>query len=710
MSGLDKNRLVKITSTVETPGGPPSYVHGTGYFATNDLVLTANHVLADGNAKQISIFVESQPSKWRSAELQPVWRDTELDALLLRVDEPLTGVKPLEFLEPPPAKDAGDEEDENEDVGDKEWRSAGYPIAAIQKGEGGQEWKSIGLKGNLYGLGGGGQGLRDLDLDVDNPPAGNGWRGISGAPVFVDEKLAGIIKSHLPAFEARRLAAVPIDLLVRSRGFLTSISPRWLLPSPDKPWCLVLVSEAQKSRKGELKYQVSAAIKSKITQAGVMDIIEEPRMVDITQPLEDRARWLEFVQAVCEAPFMVIDVTDFEPAVMLMLGIRAVVRRGVTITTTSTEVNERHLSALPFNIQEAKLISLEPGDHEISSPRHPVNRLGQAILDGLTQLADYPSYLDLPVYDAVRCPEPKAMFPDRPEGAAPAIHSGQSVQDTVLLLCPFRPIYEENRRLVANGILTVAARGPVRMLDMSSPRLVGQALYEHIRWSRFCIVDWTLWRPNVFFELGVRLACSSIGPVSLIDNGLADGPDQKPQLKQHEQLENLLAPISYTKPQGLAPFITAWSSYESYIKREREPIPFSRLEHDETYRSIAGGSYYWKQEPITRSPHEQLLESIEIQLGKDPQSAGKFPALFSSHPEFAMELQRNAAERGIAAWYYFLNRYSEEIGVKPGVRDHLITLGEKVLQWLPKWPEYKRFRDEIDDKIEELYSMSEGIK
>src|SRR6516164_7067657 len=44
------------------------------------------------------------------------------------------------------------------------------------------------------------------------------------------------------------------------------------------------------------------------------------------------------------------------------------------------------------------------------------------------------------------------------------------------------------------------------IIDQVSPRLVGQRLYEAIRRSDMCIADWTLWRANVLYECGVRLA------------------------------------------------------------------------------------------------------------------------------------------------------------------------------------------------------------
>src|SRR5580704_18179670 len=49
-----------------------------------------------------------------------------------------------------------------------------------------------------------------------------------------------------------------------------------------------------------------------------------------------------------------------------------------------------------------------------------------------------------------------------------------------------------------------------RTLDLNSPRLVSAQLFEAIRLTDFCLVDLTTARPNVFFELGVRLAASRL--------------------------------------------------------------------------------------------------------------------------------------------------------------------------------------------------------
>jgi hypothetical protein len=74
-------------------------------------------------------------------------------------------------------------------------------------------------------------------------------------------------------------------------------------------------------------------------------------------------------------------------------------------------------------------------------------------------------------YDAVRCPEPGTL-PGSP-----------SVRDKVLMLCPFHEDYTKHWYYVSDKVAIEAAKSLVRMIDIASPQLVGQALYEHIRWT-----------------------------------------------------------------------------------------------------------------------------------------------------------------------------------------------------------------------------------
>ena len=88
----------------------------------------------------------------------------------------------------------------------------------------------------------------------------------------------------------------------------------------------------------------------------------------------------------------------------------------------------------------------------------------------------------------------------------------------MLVLCSFNEKYSAHWPKVLDALAKhYPKKRIVRMRDIVSPRLVGQALYEHIRWTTTCVVDWTHWRANVFFELGVRLASSKIEPVCLLE-------------------------------------------------------------------------------------------------------------------------------------------------------------------------------------------------
>jgi Trypsin-like peptidase domain len=687
MSGFDKKRLVLIHSIV-TSDGSEKHIFGTGYFVTRELVLTARHVLS-GPPEKIEVRLETSQEKgknWVRAELKPAWENGKLDAALIKVTQPIDDV---------PFPDWGDVDFEH----DVDWESVAYPEASYQKTENSFEVKTSGLRGTLYAHGGGGQGTRELDLGVEHEPTL--WAGISGAPVFVGDKLIGVIKLSLLSYEQRRLSAVPVDLLLRDPGFRTAIAPTWLRPFPQRMWSLVLVAENGNS---DLAAIVRGAIRSSskdIERVTSQEIDDEPIVVNVTEALESPERLFQFVSAVCAAPIMVFDVTDFQPAIMLFLGIRSIARRGVTITTTTEAHHESFLSELPFNIQETKLIHLSD-QYEINSPRYKLNWISSAIVNGLMQVKSHPNYLDLPAYDAVRCPEPKNL------AGVP------SMRDKILMLCSFNKAYEGHWRYISDKIAISAAPRPLeRMIDISAPRLVGLALYESIRWTPFCIVDWTHWRPNVFFELGVRYACSDIGPICLIEEEASGetAPSSDSQmepspkafsLSQRTRLIELLSPLSYKLHGPSDPFRAVIERYNAIINGQEAPLIGSSIAHDAIYRTIVS-NYHWAQESITRLPHDEIRTYVQAQLGKDPQKEGESQILFSSNPEFAREVRRNVQERWIAAWYYLRSRHPiSEFDSNPRLRNELITLGEEVAQSLSKShdPDHVRIRQEVIDAID----------
>src|SRR5262249_4133650 len=80
--------------------------------------------------------------------------------------------------------------------------------------------------------------------------------------------------------------------------------------------------------------------------------------VPITDLLVSAATLREAVRAVIEADLLVLDVTGFEPGVMLLLGVRAACRRGVTVCTHGAKWREGQPLELPFN-----LFDLSVGSH-----------------------------------------------------------------------------------------------------------------------------------------------------------------------------------------------------------------------------------------------------------------------------------------------------------------------------------------------------------
>ena len=433
-----------VQSTIIKADGTLCYRSGTGYFITSDLVLTACHVLED-DLKALEVRIEdtgTEEDPWREAESTPVWEDRALDAALIRVKQP------AQELELP---DWGRSESD-EDV---DWFSTGYPLAGSTSTEAGRERKTVGLSGTLFAQGGRGQGSRVLDLGVSFAPKdGEDWQGISGAPVFVASRFVGFIQSVPTSFGGDRLVGTPVESLLRNPFFLTALAtqPEWLQPFPDNLWCLLLRSEnADETIIGHIRKAVENSRDAILRAAGEV-VTRPPRELQVREvsvndvlPARDEngdwcepERFLQFMRLLCAAPVMIVDVSGFQPAVMLLLGIRAVVRRGVTVLVTGESFDETQLSELPFNIQETKLVF---SGHEIDNPRHPRKMTATCIAQGLLQLRERQNYLDLPVFDAIRCPEPTAGRDD------------PSIEDQVFMLCSFQSNYKDHWNFVANRIV-----------------------------------------------------------------------------------------------------------------------------------------------------------------------------------------------------------------------------------------------------------------
>jgi hypothetical protein len=347
MDGPDLARLALIISKRQDSRGEIKYQFGTGYFVTSQLVLTASHAVPD-DAMEVCARVESSGARHRAdvaeGKVKPAWRDTRIDAVLLRVSPGLVQAEPVEWMDALPQSDV-------------RWRSTGYPDAAPERIHEHTRFTTAGLVGVIYSQGGGGQGQRELELTVDAPAQKEGWRGISGAPVFVGDKIAGIIREVLNDFVGGRLRALPAPVLLAVAGFREALEPQWLTWPGDQRWMLVLKSPQGTN---EPENRAKAAVKTfnakYLPVTGGAAFQEELVVARIEDALVSPGRWLQLVKALCAASVMVADVTQFQPGVMMALGVRAVVRRAVTLTSTADRYDETHLRQLPFNIQEAKLI------------------------------------------------------------------------------------------------------------------------------------------------------------------------------------------------------------------------------------------------------------------------------------------------------------------------------------------------------------------
>ncbi|MEZ6031013.1 MAG: hypothetical protein R3C46_14875 [Hyphomonadaceae bacterium] len=181
-----------------------------------------------------------------------------------------------------------------------------------------------------------------------------------------------------------------------------------------------------------------------------------------------------------------------QPSLMLLLGIRAAVRRGLTVVIVEEDPK---WNELPFNIKDLLVLRLSAGME---------NDLAEVLFLGWMGIkSNARAYRDLPVFDSVR-------------------HGQRRTQDTSgnasesFTLCSFNEDYLSNtlpqlRSIIKRASLSKDAKNPkeysVRpVTEYRSPLLVGERIYEMTRFAERCLVDWTGWRPNVFFELGVRLA------------------------------------------------------------------------------------------------------------------------------------------------------------------------------------------------------------
>ncbi|HYV49819.1 MAG TPA: caspase family protein [Myxococcaceae bacterium] len=356
-----------------------------------------------------------------------------------------------------------------------------------------------------------------------------------------------------------------------------------------------------------------------------------------TQEAFDDAIW-----AVAQADLAFFDVSSFEPGVLLLMGVRAAVRRGVTVLSHGMEWTEDKPLKVPFNLQDLQVAS-----HSRPPVHNPEDLIAERLVErverGFEACAHLLRYLDLPAYDGLR-------------DLGPGARSAETIPPNklVLMLCPYQGEYDDSRQFVKNGIRAalreknVEAPNVLRLIDIASPQLVSQLLYQYLRRASACVVDWSGLNPSVFLELGIRLAVSPRGAAQIIDERFSVGDPPGQGLQQVGLMRERLRPSSYTLRGPGQVFDDVVASLMS-----RDPYADKEPEYGRVYRLVSDAI-----DPITPkyiSTHEELQAIADSLHAAEQEQLGSNQSVHDG-PHLKRDRERAALERRLAAWLYLEHR------------------------------------------------------
>ncbi|WP_167544344.1 NAD(P)-binding protein [Duganella sacchari] len=214
------------------------------------------------------------------------------------------------------------------------------------------------------------------------------------------------------------------------------------------------------------------------------------------------------VQAICRAPVVIVDGSPIAPALAFLLGIRAVVRRGITLVYHQGTMGEVAWKSMPFNLREARIVEIG-NNYSVVDFQQPLTAV---LEEGLRRFSIHPQlYSDLPGFDTLRS-----------LGGDTKDISARSGTTEILVLCPFDGKYKQNCWVELQRVVqeyfpnSKFPDGPAkRVIDLDAPEMLVRRLFESIRLDEVCIADLTNNRANVYFELGVRLAAHPNGAYTI---------------------------------------------------------------------------------------------------------------------------------------------------------------------------------------------------
>jgi hypothetical protein len=543
--------------------------------------------------------------------------------------------------------------------------------------------------------------------------AGSGFeQGFSGAPA-VDSK-SGRVVGVLTKFENNREKAYAIPAkVVRLRWpglpanstetgplfddltrVLDAVAPEaWPAFDPQCMHCVVVASEADPDQ------ELNAVMAEVLARPQSVDIWEafaaaahgrrllrgQPREMGSAYMMENVRRasfsvldaFASFeslstaTRLLVEADLVLFDVTGFEPGVMLLAGIRAATRRGVTISSHGAGWQEGQPLSRPFNLSDLSLSS-HAASSELTVGTDPrLDRLAARICLGFEQFARQPHYLDFPVYDALR-----------KLGSQETAWASIPLDEEVLVLCSYHRRYfsrwQDLRRQVQQALSAAGTRTTVaRLQDAATPQLVSQTLYERVRRCAACIADWTFTSPSTFLELGVRLVASPWGAVQIADKSWLAAPTDPngeivPVAGQVQLMQSLFHPLVYDD----RPDPAIGRRIAEQLISIREQVQ-GRSGHPVRQSAIEALVRIDERLPDP----DQLLREDADSLNHVGRTRSNVPqALFYEATEIKVDQERAALERRLAAWLYLEHRvHASELSNEDPRRALWLELGETVV-------------------------------
>ena len=405
----------------------------------------------------------------------------------------------------------------------------------------------------------------------------------------------------------------------------------------------------------------------------------------------DSAKSLELAsRLIIEADLALFDVTKFEPGVMLLLGLRAATRRGVTIVSYGDGWRAGDPLPRPFNLSDLSLASHTPPiEHSGEDAR--IGRMAERITAGFDQLALRPLYKDLPVYDAIRELGPS-------EDARKAIGLDQEI----LVLCSYDDSHFASWKHIRSRLQRalwksdVQAKSVVRLQDVQNPQLVSLSLYDRIRRCTGCVADWTNSSASTFFELGVRIAASQFGVVQIASTSwIADITRTRKAKRQLDLMLKLFDPIQYDERDEAIGAAIA----ERLIEIRNQP----ELQGSYGLRHIAAEALARVNTRVA-DVVMRLQEEADALYHPEHIRRNIPQALYYEVPEIKRDQERASLERRIAAWLYLDQRVrASELSLDDPRRGDWVRIGQLAAAELFDSPEEldQKLAEEISEKIDD---------